>query len=334
MQFSELLIIAMYLIHYPIMELWNQGLSKPLAMIFEDITEVKDTLKAITQNAVMLQNSCKLSDIKEKVRKCNTGVVFWLHPVRSVKQTTAIEEKVSFLQDAMAFKWIEDTELRVPIVFVFNRILPEEFDSEFFPVYIEKNSEKPMAVPYEHFDIKDLSLVKDKVEQYSLDETKPFKCAITFLYPTFKAEGKLDLFEEYLQTCENLVRKADNIRSRGSVEVQISKCFLEHFESGHLKIMELTENILTEDMFEYCGFYKDSDFYITESLFKKLIADVIQVIPIELIKATLVESGALKGKLGSYTSKVAYTGVSGTTEKRMMKFTLESMPELQSYVNE
>ncbi|GEM_PF-7006572 len=225
----------------------------------------------------------------------------------------------------------------IPFIF-FQLAIPEEWKEHCFLLYLTENipysvsndnRADDMVEAYFHYDQIVKGYIKKMEQKNSMKGV--LQCSAYFLFPymTQIHEDFERVLEEYLNTCEKLIRMDEDARdSSDTAEVFVSLLYNWIGSENYMWVYP-TSKICDQGPFG--NILYDRDFlYIPDRVFDEITKPMKDMQSGVLIKQTLKDEGILVCDYGtSYTSKVVTWNVYGIMVRvRMLKFQLNRLNQV------
>lgn len=294
----------------PILRVWGYMPKIPFALVCSEFADAIEFAQMLSPNPRILDGFSQIREIEEALGASRSDGVFLI-----VERATAISAKMQAKIDAIfaaaRFGKVCKKTVHAAVFLIFRRMVPEEYREQVFEIHLEKwragtDFNMLRLVP----DSNQLSLVNDKIRELKKGEKGigTLKAAAGFLYPKLAELGRITDYKLVLEACERLEHLAKMYQEESGVAELLTESFFNYIEnSSDIRVYALPYiGRDAENHFEESFFIKGDQFYIHESFFMKIIAPVMEVVPIGMIKDTLVKADLLKCDSGGYTAKMSY----------------------------
>lgn len=336
MQFENIIWLLWSLcVNYPLLALWNCTIGKPIALVFNILPEANSLVKKLSPHPQIIDDSIKVSTAKKILLNTNSDGVFMILSNRGKRSLIKEDDKINAIINTSNLGILENKKVAVMTFFICNRKVPDELKCEVFEIRIEMKSfnfdeDLLKCIP----SADQLPVVYDKIQELEVNETLPFKAAIAFYYPYFKKNNKLPRYENMMKEIEELIQSAKEYQEQDDVGEMVQEQFIKFVKTNANVIYSLPEvDADVEERLNQVLIIRSSFLYMDESMFKKIIKSVIEILPIDFIKEKLIIDGVLLGAPGNYTTKMNYFVDGKLKRKRMLRFDIDKMGKLKNYIS-
>lgn len=325
MQKNEICTILMnYCAHFPILSEWGCTMKAPIGLIFEDINESTEFVREVSANADVFTVNSSTKALTEKVFTANSTGLFYQFPINTyaVKRLT---EQLNLLTSASTLLSIDGVNVHTAIFILFDRRVPDEMLERVFPIYVGKGSFEnkiSLSIP----EPTQFGLIYDQVKACHEINERALKAAIAFLYSSLDDSQ----YRRLLAAADELIDEACVLTEALDMAALFNSILIDAIESEKVKVTLLPEIKVAE--FDDRLFIESAYAYLSENTFRTLFAEEVYIPPIGKIKAELNEAGILPSRIGDYTAKMPYSIGKIKDRKRMMRFDLQLLPEIKSYL--
>lgn len=330
------LILRSYCINYPVLLDLKCVCMRPIALVFENISDIAPFVESIGLYSRLVDFSTSRRVLMRYLMEANSeGVFFYISPEATKTRPTKVEEKVALISASTQFNCVDGVQTCVPGFYCFYRIIPPDFLEQVFVIKIEdcKNTDLEDEIMELVPDSSQLGIIQDKLKDILDKETEEpwLVAAVAFMYPKLKVKNHMELYNDLLAEVYRLVRGNELYHENDSVTELIMDYLLALATDGEfwdLLDLSVKQTDLGEDSRCYEGqyYFRGQYLYIAERRFKKLLDPILQSIPIDMVKEELLNAGILLGDGQNYTTKMNFMTTEGVLRRiRMMKFDMKKI---------
>ena len=314
-------------VNYPVIRSLGYEVRKPFLLV-TNCDDMKFLLECLSvYDAVRISEFSKLKDIETVLHETNSEYIFFPYSISKKGK-----EQADYFVTAMKLgKAGKESVNAIPLAISDGKIRREN-TAPYFTIYFDEGLEN-MYLPLEEVVPADeqLAVVIDKISELNLQgktqEEKTLLVAACFLYPALHRENREDEFRELLNCVDMLVKQDEDGDSVNLAELFVEElyqwqertCFHDVFALPRLE-MQVTQRLDEVILF-------DSKYlYMQEKLLKKIVHDMLNNVPMVILKAALSDVGMLlTERTETYTVKVNYYNIAGNYERvRMLRFNREA----------
>lgn len=323
-------ILRSYCINFPILSEIGVTMSKPIALVFNEVQEVTPFINSLSPRPRIVDGSTKVSKVKELLLMANSDAVVLIMPSNDSARLIKQNERIELLFNAAALGKVDGIASCAAIFMVFNKFVLEEYRERVFEIHVSKDVIQCTTniidlIP----DSKDISIVLDKIRlQKCIGEAdRSLYAAVAFMYPKLMEHGKLDLYEALEADAKQLISNAKLYHENDMVlELCLEQMHNYICEQDMLKeVYELP--ILNEDAensIHHAAYLKGNYVFVHDELFRRMMENVLQNVPMDVIKVTLMANKILCGTKDGYTTKMNYYSIDNQAKRvRMLKLDLD-----------
>lgn len=329
-----LMLLFSYAVNYPILWDWGLTLSKPIGLVFSDLSMTRKFCGLLSQQPYLSSMTEKKNVIACVLAKANSEAVCLFYRNSKTYQPKNIVANIDQLLLTSQFGEVSGHKARTATFIAFYGFVPDELKAQVLEVHVEghlpqiKIAELMALLP----NLEQLSIVEKAVKDFDLDECLALKAAAAFLLPALERDNRTPVYIEMLATAKRLISAAEDYREIESVKCLVIKAFVEYYSMKKPPVMQIAELEKDDDVDVEKAFLLDNNLlYVREKLFKAVVSKLTEVIPVDLIKERLVNEKVLLGQKGEYTKKMNLIVGGKTQYIRMLCLDLDQMPELDSY---
>lgn len=328
---KTLQILKLLAINIPVISDWNYNFSKLLVINVPPgcTSELIDNLYIYGSHT--LDEHMKKEKLATIIKKTNSAFLFV--PYTGTRKNIEI---IEMLQTVWITGRLDEQPISALPVIISEEPYVEDLSQKMFFVLLTETFEN--VKPNITFDYipneKDLSLIRDVLERNinsaESREGKAMIAACCFLYPYFESDERNEALANYIECVQELEAMDDGYHDAQDLTTIFVKTFNQWLEEENFqKVFELPEvksKVLST--IDDSLFFDDEFLYISEKLFKKIVINISDVIPINTFKRGLIE-GPLIGSTGNYTRKISVLTEDGKWRRiRLMKFKRSELYEI------
>ena len=171
----------------------------------------------------------------------------------------------------------------------------------------------------------DLPIVKDMIRRKTLsvedDMERTLIAGACFLYPVFPQEERDKKMRFALETVKCLMEADEDSRDRNGLADLFVNLIHDYFENHDVPCVVELPDISEQDIknFENGLFYDPQFLYLDEKLFENVSRELLNMVPKNVLKKTLLESEILSvTESGTYSCKMNYIDGKGDYRRRRM----------------
>ena len=313
-------ILQSLVLNYPIISEWNKTLQMPIGRVFDKFSDLMEFTSNLSKNVRRIHAGVPPNMVRKMLTAPNSDPIVW-HPEVGGKYISRKKEEIKeMLLCAATFGSLDGQKIRSTIFFAFLKFIPDEFQDDVYPIFINKVDKSPIediiAILPSHDE---LELVRDKCSEFS-DHSSELKTAVAFLYPTMKREGRMEDYEELLHVAGMLASNASLYSENDEITEWFEALIEEQLHLNEIEVFDLPE--LDDYQIENLdkAFYRKGDsLYMSDSLFKKILAPLTESIPLNLVKRKLAEQELIYSDKSGFTKKMRYRHNGKIIPKRMVE---------------
>ena len=306
--------------NYPIIRAIGYEMTKPVVVITAG-SGTKEVMECVTNfTAPKIGEDAKLRDLEKALAETNSEFLILLFSA-----TRKGREQINFLISAMKL----GTNLNaLPLIISDGRIQREDV-TDFFMVYLGQDLQdihiplKDVVPPDEQVEV-----VLDKITEIAVGgktpEEKALLAAVCFLYPNLKKENRNEEFGKLVDCAKALAAQDEEGSSiAGLGEMFVTEIFEWQEKTGFCDIHELPMlEMNVVNCIDRIILFDACYFHLKESLLADIAKPLLELFPMDVLKATLVEDGMLCPENSkTYTTKVNYCDIVGNYQRiRMLRF--------------
>lgn len=319
----SLILLLSLAVNYPVLKSWNLGLSKLLILAVDDGEGVTAMNLLSNSNTLRLDVLTGNKTLESVLLQTNSDFV--LCPYSRSRRGKEFVERLSSIVKTGTVNGGSITAL--PLV-ITETVPVELMEQDTFIIFLDGSLEE-MPIDRQSVVPPDcqLEVVKDKIrivtkKACSRDE-KIFLSAACFLYPNLVSAGQEKNFDDFITCAKQLVEKNENKNAADLSEAFIRELYLWQERTAFCEIYELPNvEMCVANKIENGMFYDDQFLFMKERLFKSISASLLQIFPLNGLKAALVNDGILcPENAATYTAKMPFYNVAGQYQReRMLRF--------------
>ena len=324
MQDKVVEILKSYAVNYPLLASINMILEMPIAIVAEDMKTGISIIRTFSRNPVIIDSSWTISAVKEALTTTVSEAVVWIRP--DVKRrSTHSQEIEELLLTAALIGNVGKREASVAIFFLINRFVDEELKGRVFEVYINTKGvellfNKDKVVP-KNTEVSDI--LSKLLPSNSGNNVHPVTAAAYFI--------KTDELEKYIGIAQTMIREAEESCYNNDLGMAVMNELSDYIRNNKVPVYNIRslEDTSIEE-FEKLVILEDDTMMITETFFKKAASNIINNVPVGLIKGKLVETAVLLPSLDGYTRKVQVKTKTFKGRVRVLKFDVSKYHQISS----
>ena len=308
-------IITSLSVNYPILRDWGFAPSRLLCIFTEKgmMQQLKNAL--FLKNAQVLNPYDGLKSAKKIISETFSAPVLCIYQ-KSKNSDTMLE----LLQNHTLNRGLG----ALPIVI--SDCIPAMESADVFMCFASEHIPK---VGFEWKDVvpkaEDLPIVKDMIRRKTLsvedDMERTLIAGACFLYPVFPQEERDKKMRFALETVKCLMEADEDSRDRNGLADLFVNLIHDYFENHDVPCVVELPDISEQDIknFENGLFYDLQFMYLDEKLFENVSRELLNMVPKNVLKKTLLESEILSvTESGTYSCKMNYIDGKGDYRRRRM----------------
>lgn len=331
----KLLILCSLVLNSPVLAEMGASIDRPIVLLFENGRMFRSIMDVISPDGIILNSMAQYKDLCNHVADSFSRGIFWLHSGDKSEVSSKDEELLDALQRIAGYGFAGTDEITSPVFIVCKNNVPRQLKENSLIVPIESES----------FDIQNwhiakgvqtveyFSSIEDMIMSSEVDNSLPLKAAVAFLIPQFRKANRMDLYEELLRYCNEMVDISDFISSEESFirDVEVLVC---DFISQNEMIIQNLDYIdkKIERYPDHSIFHDEEYIYLSETFFKVIVDPLLsdRGLQINYLKKSLKHNNLLVADKSGYTIKLRYSINGEKFEIRMMKIKGDLVPDLKS----
>lgn len=323
-----LLLLQSYCVNYPILREIGYRITKPIAIVGKNLSMAVEFAKKISKNPLIIEQNMSIQEITESLIFCNSKAAIVMVPtVKNLGKKA--EQMLQTAQSAAEVGSCSGYPVTSAIFYICEKKVPDDYKGHTLEFHIEHiptaQYDATSIVRPEAYRIHDI--VKRICDLYGTDsEVAPFMAAIEFME------------DIRCETCREELRRvageslciSDAYADDCKITPLVYDELIHYFEKNPDAISPNWGNALGKDS-HLDGFILDGDYLMArDAVFKRAIADLLKLKPINVIKEKLLAEGTLKADAGGYTCKTSLEN--GDDRRiRVLKIKISDCSELKAY---
>lgn len=333
---DKLLILNSLVLNAPVLAELGVSIDCPIVLQIENGRTFRSIMDVISPDAVVVESVAQFKELCKQPADTFSRGIFWLQSGGSDEISSRDEEVVGMLQKLAEYGFAGKNEISSPVFIICKNFVPRKLKNSSLIVPIESKSllieseELLQYIPR----MESFSLIQNEIKAQEDSDSFPLKAAAAFLLPQLKKQGRLEWYEDLLRLCDEMMELSHFISAESSLIKDVELEFCEYLQKNDSTIYDLDYIEQMVDGYpEDTLFHDGENVYIHEAFFKTIVKTLLETkgIPINYLKKSLKRQGVLIADRCGYTTKLRYTIQETRYEIRMMKFRLETLPELKSF---
>ena len=313
---------------FPILQYAGICLNKPLAIVVDDACSQHAVAMALSDSYSMYGLSNKETVI-QKIQDSEILPAVFLAP-NADYLGKRVKEALYLIQEVTRVATLNNKRICVPVIWVFDRHVPNEFGNSFFCV--------PLHGQIDNWS-QEIVLYRDKLIHSARDISFGHEQAVEIIRkridesPSYAAFAvSIDIASTVIPELqvENMISLAKTLCIWDEESEDIDdvmefflKALYQAVSNGLIKKVNYLPNldeiqIMNKDDAVYIN---DKHIFISERLFASIVKDMLSIFPIDVIKRSLRDVGVIVSDKSTFTSKMTYITAFGVAQRmRMIRF--------------